>query len=115
MKSPRWRKRLIALIYHAIIFAVAVAGIKTNNNWMVAIGIFDLLTFRLFPISNFIQSILVNTAHCSNCQETINLKSFWGCSCGYAPPIPRHIFLPCPQCGKTFSFVTCSCGAGILV
>ncbi len=116
MQSLRWQKRLIATAYHSIIFGIAMTGIEINEPWLVWIGIFDLLTFKIFPIARFIQAKLIPTVQCSHCQgNPIPLKDHWQCSCGYISQTSRHVFLPCPQCGKVFTFINCDCGIGILV
>ncbi len=115
MQSLRWKKRAIAAMYHITIFVIAMVGVKTNQSWLAWIGIFDLLFFRIIPFVGFIQSKLIPTARCSHCHNSIALNGHWQCSCGYISQIPRHVFLPCAQCGKDFTFVTCDCGIGLLV
>ena len=106
--------------YHTIkIFAhlcTPTGRTQINEPWLVWIGIFDLLTFKIFPIVRFIQARLIPTVQCSHCQgNPIPLKDHWQCSCGYSSQISRHVFLPCTQCGKIFTFINCDCGIGILV
>lgn len=115
MQSLRWKKRAIAMTYHSIILLGVIIGAQVNEPLLVWIGIFDILSFRLIPVVKFIQSWLILTAKCSHCQNIINLKGHWQCSCGYISQISRHVFLPCLQCGNIFTFITCDCGIGILV
>lgn len=111
----RWQKRLISLTYHSAIFALFVIGINTEKSLLVVIGIFDALTFRLFPIVRFFQRLLITKTVCPGCQKEIELTDNWKCSCGYVCQTQRHIFQPCRQCGKVFSFIKCNCDATILV
>ena len=115
MQSLRWKKRAITMIYHSIIFAIVMLGVNMDEPWLVWIGIFDLLSFRIIPVDRFIQSKLIPTTQCSHFHNSISLKGHWQCSCGYISQIPRHVFLPCAQCGNDFTFVTCDCGIGLLV
>ncbi len=111
----RWRKRLIAFVYHSAIFYIAILGAQINEPWLVGVGIFDLLTFRIFPVVRYIQSKLITTTKCPNCHKPINLLNRWQCGCGYICPIRRHVFFNCQQCGKVFNYITCNhCGIGIL-
>lgn len=114
MSSLRWKKRLIALAYHSFIIGATLIGWQKGIDGLVYVGIFDLLTFKYIP--RYIQMALIATVRCSSCHQTINLKNYWGCNCGYTTQIPRHIFQPCLQCKNEFSFLSCQfCGLGILV
>jgi len=116
MSSVRRQKKLIALFYHTAIFVIYTIGIDTQNHLLVFIGIFDLLTFKIFPVVRFIQKALITATHCPNCQKQVPLTNRWQCTCGFAPYTPRHIFLPCPNCGRDFNFINCPrCDTGILV
>lgn len=103
----RWQKRFIALAYHSAIFALLVIGINTENSFLITLGIFDALMFRLFPIVRVFQRLLITKTSCPTCQKEIELTANWKCSCGYSCQTSRHVFLPCRQCGKTFSFIAC--------
>lgn len=115
MSSLRQQKRLIALFYHTAIFVIYTIGVDTQNHLLISLGIFDLLTFKIFPIVRFIQKALITTTYCPSCQKPISLVDCWECGCGYASHAPRHLFSPCQHCGKQFAFITCPrCDATIL-
>ena len=111
----RWQKKLIVFVYHSLIFTLFVIGTNTENSLLTTIGIFDALTFRLFPIVRLFQRLLITKTACPNCQKEIELTANWKCSCGYVCQTPRSIFQSCRQCGKVFSFIKCDCDATILV
>lgn len=112
----RCQKRLIALVYHSIILVLFVVGMNTANSLLIIIGIADLLTFRKLPLVKNIQAALLKMVNCPNCQKELALTDHWQCSCGYSFQTQRHIFLPCPNCGKSFTFIACSnCDATILI
>ncbi len=103
------------MIYHSIIFAIAMLGVSTNEPWLVWIGILELLSFRRIPVARFIQSKLITTAQCPHCSNKISLINHWQCACGYISQISQHVFAPCIQCGRDFTFINCHyCGVGIL-
>ncbi len=114
--SLRWKKRAVAAVYHLTILVMAIVGVEINEPWLVWIGILDALTFKMFPVARYIQSKLITSTTCAHCHKQISLVDNWQCACGYICQVDQHVFSPCTQCGKIFTFLNCEhCGMGVLV
>jgi hypothetical protein len=113
--SVRSKRRVIAFSYHFLIGAVCFTGIYAGRavnssclvNGSASMLLFDILTFRVIPVSRWIEEKLIPEAACYNCGAAIGLTQAYKCSCGFLPHKERHIFSPCPMCGKTFSWIIC--------
>jgi hypothetical protein len=111
------RARLSAAVaYHASILLtgllLAFTGYLFNLSALFDAGamiiLVHLLTFRLLPFDRLFQQRMVRSYTCSACGLAIDLCNSWSCKgkgCGYTAE--RHLFSPCPQCGKGFAWVNC--------
>lgn len=112
ISSKRW---LIACGYHAAIIASSLiltklgTALENETIGMFAIGLLisDVLTFRLIPISRWIQESLIQEGTCYGCGAVVEFIGRYKCSCGYLSPKDRHIFSPCGLCKKSFRFAVC--------
>jgi hypothetical protein len=113
--SVRSKRRIIAFTYHALIAAIGFTGIivgqALSSSCLIrasaTVLIADILTFRVIPITLLIEEKLIPEAVCYGCGAMIDLTGLYKCGCGFLPHEERHIFTPCPMCGKTFSWITC--------
>lgn len=113
--SIRRKRRLIALCYHfgvvAIVVVVAKIGMVADNtlliNMAAVVLLSHLFTFRIIPVSRWIQKRLISEAICLSCGAVIDLVGLYRCGCGFLSHKERHVFSPCPMCGKTFSWINC--------
>jgi hypothetical protein len=72
------------------------------------------LTLRLNPLPRLVQMRLIRQATCGECGCIIDLVDSWRCGCGFTTWRPRHVFSPCPHCGKVFRWLACpGCQASI--
>ena len=115
LMAIRAKRRLIVFCYHAVIIVGSIGlmklGAAIGNNLMpkiaVAIVIGDALTFRLLPLSRHLCEWLMPEAVCYSCGTVIELMGIFRCGCGYQSYKERHVFSPCPMCGKVFLFIEC--------
>ncbi len=106
---------MIAFAYHFLIGAVCLtgiyAGIAVNSHRLTegsaSLWLADILTFRAIPVSRWIEEKLIPEARCFGCGTIIDLVGLYKCGCGFLSHKERHIFGPCPMCGKTFSWIIC--------
>ncbi|MHB8172960.1 MAG: hypothetical protein ACYDFU_00675 [Nitrospirota bacterium] len=113
--SIRAKRRLIAFCYHMgiVVFCVGLTevGALMGNAVMPevagAIILADILTFRIIPLSKKLQELLIPEAVCFGCGTVISLLGIYRDGCGYQSHKERHVFSPCPMCGKYFSWITC--------
>lgn len=120
--SVRGKRRLIVFCYHAgiAIFCIVLAksgeivGSALMPRIAGAILLGDILTFRLIPLSRHLEELLIPEAVCYSCGTVIDLVGSFRCGCGFLSHKERHVFSPCPMCGKVFLFLTCpSCETSI--
>jgi hypothetical protein len=118
------RRQLISLIYNLAIWVFSLLGMKAGAvlgsqgiiKLSAALLGFHLFTFRLLPISLWVQQQLIREALCPSCGQAIELIGQYRCGCGYMSPMERHVFSPCPLCGKCFRWLTCpACETSILI
>ena len=117
------RKRLTAVFtLHALIFGagfmLAMIGFTANiaaiSDLGVLIALVHVLTFRLIPLDRLFQEWRVQLFICFVCKLEIDMLEHWRCNCGYTAD--RHLFSPCPQCGKGFAWLACPrCGTSHLI
>lgn len=113
--SIKRRRKIIASFYHLGVVAVSLIGIKAGTilnsysllNVSASFLLGHILTFRIIPISRWIQEKLIQEAICFGCGAVIELVSLYRCGCGYSHYKERHVFSPCPMCGKYFLWITC--------
>ncbi len=119
----RSRRRMITCCYHmtvitAFIFAGYV-GTKINHQGIVAgagsMLILHVLTFRIIPLDRYIAQWLIHRAVCPGCHQSIVLKSYWKCGCGFQSWMQRSALSACLECGKGFKWVVCACGTTVPV
>lgn len=111
----RLKRRLIAAAYHCsvitVIYIGAKAGIAFESEFVsqsaIALFIVHVLTFKVIPISRWLQERLIPEATCFGCGTSIELVDRYKCGCGFIPYKDRHVFSPCPHCGKGFLWVVC--------
>lgn len=112
----------INFLYHVSVIVISLGMIKlgcvTGFHVMIRFGIFVLiahvLSFRILPVSRFIQEALIKRAGCTVCGAEVELENLYQCSCGYTQV--RHAFSPCPMCGTEFQWITCpECGSSIAI
>lgn len=122
--SVRSKRQIIAFCYHVgvvmICIAMAKAGQFFNSSAMFQVSgvilLAHLLTFRIIPVSRWLQEWLIPEAVCPGCGTAIDLVGIYRCGCGFVPHKERHVFSPCPMCGKLYSWVVCPlCETSILV
>ncbi|MBI5695304.1 MAG: hypothetical protein HZC51_06115 [Nitrospirae bacterium] len=120
----RTKRRIIAFCYNVGIVTVcllmAKAGLALDRCSLLevsgAVFIGHILTFRVIPVSRWLQEALIPEAVCFGCGTPVELVGQFRCGCGFVPYKERHAFSPCPMCGKLFSWVVCpSCETSILV
>lgn len=124
MLSVRSKRRFTAFCYHigviAVCIAMAKAGQITNSPAMLqasgAVLFIHIATFRVIPVARWLQEWLIPEAVCPGCGAVIDLVGIYRCGCGFVPHIERHVFSPCPLCGKGYMWVVCpSCETSILI
>lgn len=111
----RLKRRLIAAAYHCSIITVSYAGAKVGSAFgsdflfqsAIALFLIDILTFKVVPVSRWLQERLIPEATCFACGSTVDLVSRYKCGCGFVPYKDRHAFSLCPNCGKGFLWVVC--------
>lgn len=118
------RRQIISFLYHLALLAVSLLGIRVGSalgnqsllNLSACLLAFHLLTFRVIPISRWIQERLISEAVCFACGQEVELVSQYRCGCGYIAPRERHVFSPCPMCGQRFLWIICpACETSILI
>jgi len=118
------RRQMISFLYHLAVLMFSFFGIEVGfalgSNGLINLSAclfaFHLLTFRVIPISRWIQEQLIQEAVCYACGQEVELVNQYRCSCGYISPRERHVFSPCPICGKCFSWIVCPvCETSILI
>lgn len=113
--SIRMRRQLITFVYHGVIVLIAVSimamgeafGMPRLIGWGLGVFGFHVLSFRIIPMSRWVQEWVIQTATCSGCGHVWDLTNFYRCGCGFVPDAERHAFRPCPHCGKIFSWLEC--------
>ncbi|MBI1912104.1 MAG: hypothetical protein HYS21_08890 [Deltaproteobacteria bacterium] len=111
----RLKRRLIAAAYHCSVITVSYAGAKAGIAFgselvfqsAIALLIFHALTFKVVPVSRRLQERHIPEAPCFGCGTSIELVGRYKCGCGFIPYKDRHVFSPCPNCGKRFLFMVC--------
>jgi hypothetical protein len=118
------RRHLISFLYHLAVWSIALFGIRvgealSSHNLIFLSGsllTFHLLTFKVIPVSRWLQEYLIPEAVCPGCGQAIELVGLYRCNCGYLSPRERHIFTPCPLCRKQFLWLICPvCETSILI
>lgn len=106
--SIRLRRRLIVITYHAMVVLVSFAGFEVGlSKLSTGLLLADILTFRIMPVSKWFEETLLPEARCFGCGNPVSMVSAFRCGCGFVPYKERHVFSPCPECGKTFAWITC--------
>ena len=113
--SIRAKRRLIVFCYHAgiVVFCIGLAkvgSIDGNAAMSEVAGVIilgDILTFRIIPLSRKLQELLIPEAVCFGCGTAIELVGIYRDGCGFQSHRERHVFSPCPMCGKYYSWITC--------
>ena len=106
----------VAFTYHTMItlagLILTFLGYIFNFTPVFEVGalviLFHLLMFRLLPFDRLFQQWRIRHFTCNVCNLTLDLFNHWNCkgkSCGYTTE--RHLFSPCPQCGKGFAWLNC--------
>ena len=122
--NVRTKRQIIAFCYNAVIVILcllaAKAGLVFDSPALLqtsgALLLGHILTFRVIPVSRWLQEALITEAVCFGCGTAVDLVGQYRCGCGFVPYKERHAFSPCPMCGKTFSWIVCpSCETSILV
>lgn len=111
VRLKRW---IIAVLYHCLVITMGITGAKagialeseTLFQGAMAILLIHALTFRVIPISRWLQERLIPEATCFGCGSTVDLVNRYKCGCGFIPHSARHAFSPC-HCGKGFRWVVC--------
>lgn len=104
---------MIAFCYHLGIITISLAGMTIgvflNSPGLVGVSVIllmlHLLTFRIIPVSRWIQESLIREATCTICGAEVELVNLYKCGCGYTHV--WHAFSPCPMCRASFQFVIC--------
>ena len=113
--SIKKKRLIIGFFYHVGIVSMSLAGSKvstiTNSPALLHISslllLFHIVTFRIIPISRWIQEKLIQEATCFTCGTVIDLVSLHRCGCSFIGYKERHAFSPCPMCKKQFLWVVC--------
>jgi len=122
--NVRTRRQMISFLYHLAVLTSCFLGIEVGSalgnqsllNLSVCLMVFHMLTLRVIPISRWIQERLISEAVCFACGQEVELVSQYRCGCGYISPKERHVFSPCPMCGKCFLWIVCpACETSILI
>ncbi len=122
--SVRGARRIITFFYHLAILITCIVWtseanrIKDNQlaEAVVFLFVLHVLTFRLIPVSRWLQELIISDAYCLGCGFVLNLRSRYRCSCGINPHYEKHAFSPCSNCGKIFSWMVCPrCDTTILI
>jgi hypothetical protein len=108
-----WLGPLLLLAYNAAI-CWAVGNTDAFIGSLILFGILAVvwLPFGHWParwMTPYIMLLSVRRMVCPHCREAYELRSRWGCSCGYVDHrIDRHILLfSCPKCGKRAGWIGC--------
>ena len=109
------KRQIIAFCYHAGIIAISMSGIKLSilinspelRQVSSIVLLLHLLTFKVIPISRWIQERLIPEASCPGCGAVIELVGLHRCGCGFISHVERHIFSDCQMCGKSFLWIVC--------
>ena len=113
--SVKRKRQIIAFCYHAGIIAICLTGVKLSilinspdlRQVSSIILLLHLLTFRVLPISRWIQERLIPEATCPACGAVIELVALHRCKCGFISFRERHIFSPCSMCHQHFCWLVC--------
>ncbi len=109
------KRQIIAVLYHCLVITVVVLGakagaaIESETLFQVSVGILlvHVFTFKVIPVSRWLQERLLPEATCFACGSTVDLVNRYKCGCGFISYKARHVFSPCPFCGKVFLWVVC--------
>lgn len=113
--SIKRKRQLIRLTYHGGVISSGLVGTKLavaiNSsglfNLFALLLIAHILTFRLISVSRWIEEKMITEATCLSCGTAISLVGTYRCGCGFISYKERHVFSPCPMCGKFYLWVTC--------
>jgi hypothetical protein len=120
--SIRDKRQWITFFYHFSVISISLVLAKLGSiieihvltRLAIAALLAHLLTFRIFPISEWIQTKLIRKANCGICGADFELENLYQCTCGYIQV--RHAFSPCPMCGTEFLWVVCpECDSSIAI
>ncbi|MHB8174775.1 MAG: hypothetical protein ACYDFU_10005 [Nitrospirota bacterium] len=111
--SIKGKRMMIAFCYHLGIISISLVGVKIgaflDSPGLVGVSVvllaLHLLTFRVIPVSRWIQESLIREATCTICGAQVEIVNLYKCGCGYTQA--RHAFSPCPMCGTSFQWVIC--------
>ena len=111
----RRKRQLIAFCYHATIITISLGGVEFSiminspdlHQVSSIILLLHLLTFKVIPISSWIQEKLISEGSCPGCGAVIELVDLHRCGCGFLSHEERHIFSDCQMCGKSFCWIVC--------
>jgi hypothetical protein len=115
LMGVRGKRRLVAFCYHSAVSILCAGGIyigaifdsPTMARTFAFLLLFHVLTFRIVPVSRWLQETLIREVECYACGSVIELEGTYKCGCGYISHRERHVFSPCPMCGKYYSWVVC--------
>lgn len=120
--SIRDKRQWISFLYHVSIISISfllfklgtISDVRILTHLAIAVPLAHLLSFRIFPISEWIQEKLIQKANCGICGTEVELENLYQCTCGYTQV--RHAFRPCPVCHTVFNFIVCpECDASIMI
>lgn len=124
MVELRSRRLLLRVVLHGAI-SLTLLGVVLVAVTLEAPGLAGLVslallvylaTLRVNPLPRLVERSLLQREVCSACGAVFDLMGTWACGCGFVSWHPRHVLSPCPNCGRTFSFVECpNCAGGIRV
>ena len=120
--SIQSKRNLISFLFYGLIFFIGIGGVilgqATNTQHLIYGSLGILIGFVLFykitPISRWLEQLMIRQVGCYSCGKKIELIGRWRCGCSFVTYQERHVFSPCPLCGKVFSFLVCQqCETGI--
>lgn len=106
---------MIAFSYNIAVIGVSLGiisfgkyiGSESLTGVAAFLLLFHTLTSRIIPISRWIEEALIPEAICYGCGAVIELVNLYRCGCGFVSHEERHVFSPCPMCGKYFLWISC--------
>ncbi|MFW6174788.1 MAG: hypothetical protein ACOC5K_03330 [Chloroflexota bacterium] len=120
--SLRSRRVLLRVAAHggataALLLGIVIAAVADSPGTAFFFGLLllaYLATMRVNPLPRMLERRQLQELECAACGQIFELTSTWDCGCGFLAWAPRHALSPCPNCGKTFSWLQCPrCENGI--
>lgn len=106
---------VLALLFFLSLLMLAI-GAESVACLLFIIFLGYLITIPINPIPKLVEVRAIQEAVCLDCGEMMDLVGVYSCGCGYLSWQPRHAFLPCVNCKRTFAWLVCGrCEASIVI